>query len=202
MEIKQLNRIQVQALYESRMKEDFPTSELRSLANMLVLIQLDKYLCYGFEENGEILAYAFFIVTNDAVLLDYFAVDASLRGKGIGSKFLKELSGDPTRFPSRWIFIEVESVESAQNEEEAAIREKRQRFYTQCGASLTQIYALLFSVEYRILCLPLADEIPSDDTTRQELEQIYKMIVTPLTKSPDDFHKKCRVSLGREGLLP
>ena len=49
MEIVKLGLAEMQALYEARMKEDFPPSELRPWSSMRTLTEQGSYLCFGFQ---------------------------------------------------------------------------------------------------------------------------------------------------------
>ena len=92
MNIDRLTLPEVREIYRKRMKNDFPGNELKSLAMIEKVFREGRYLCYGVREGADILAYAFFVLTEDLYLLDYFAVKKDLRGSGIGSGFLKALN--------------------------------------------------------------------------------------------------------------
>ena len=115
MEIVKLGLAEMQALYEARMKEDFPPSELRPWSSMRTLTEQGSYLCFGFQEGGRILAYAAFARCPGAALLDYYAVDSALRGRGIGQKFLRGLRRFSQELDAPFVLVEVESVESTWN---------------------------------------------------------------------------------------
>ena len=147
MEIVKLGLAEMQALYEARMKEDFPPSELRPWSSMRTLTEQGGYLCFGFQEGGRILAYAAFARCPGAALLDYYDVDSALRGRGIGQKFLRGLRRFSQELDAPFVLVEVESVESARNQGGADTRRPRIRFYARCGCRPSGVYAYLFGVD-------------------------------------------------------
>ena len=91
MDIRTLTIEEIRQTYKEHLRYDFPPDELKPLDRIEVSINEGKYLCIGaFGEDGKLVAYAFFVMTGDKCLLDYYAVIPELRGKGIGSAFLSE----------------------------------------------------------------------------------------------------------------
>ena len=80
MNIDLLTLPEIRKIYRKRMKDDFPGNELKSLAMIGKVYREGRYLCYGVREGDDILAYAFFVLTEGLYLLDYFAVKKDLRG--------------------------------------------------------------------------------------------------------------------------
>lgn len=200
MLVKKLDIKTVKKLYDKRMKRDFPPNELRPYFSIKSLTEQGNYLFYGFLDGDNIAAYASFAVDSvgSVALLDYFAVDEALRGKGIGQSFIAEFKSIAKELPSSFVLIEVESTESADTSEQVEERERRIRFYEYCGGRKTGVFAYLFGVEYQIMVLPLSGEIPSDETVKKSLERIYEVIVRPLAKLPSAFRKVCRCFYGSE----
>lgn len=193
MEIKQLDPEQVKQLYDTKMKRDFPPSELRPYSSISTLTEQGNYLFFGFLDGEEIAAYAAFAVAGGAALLDYYAVDETRRGQGVGGKFLAALREASGSFGAPYLLIEVESVESAQTPAQVEERERRIRFYGHCGCRGTNTYSHLFGVEYRLLYLPLTEAGPTDEEVKAALEQVYRLIVPPLVGGDEDaFQKVCR----------
>ena len=82
----------------------------------------------------------------DIVLLDYFAVKRSLRGRGVGSSALLQLE---RAYADRGFFVEIEStLEEADNREQ---REKRKEFYVNCGMVPMNTEADVFGVRMELL---------------------------------------------------
>ena len=82
METRQLNTQEVWQIYQEKMKQDFPPSELRPYSSMEKLMKSGEYLCFGCFEGDTLAAYAYFVVSEGAALLDYYAVNESMRGLG------------------------------------------------------------------------------------------------------------------------
>ena len=179
MTIEPITYEELSVLYETRLKVDFPPTELRPLSNMKMLLDKGAYRCFACRDGEKILAYALFAVAEGAALLDYYAVDKSLRGQGIGGEFLKKLQATAGDFGAPYLLIEAESLESAANKAETAERERRLRFYHRCGCVSTGVYSHLFWVEYEILALPLAGGCPpTAEQAKEALESVYRLIVT------------------------
>lgn len=200
MKIEKLGLSEMRALYDTRMKEDFPPSELRPWHSMETLTQQGNYLCFGYKEGDRVLAYAAFARSPEAALLDYYAVDASLRGQGVGQRFLVGLKDLSHQFGAPFVLIEVESVETGKTPEEKELRQRRIRFYEHCGCRRSGTGSLLFGVEYQIMYLPLDQVEPQDSQVKESLEQIYRMIVTPLVQGDSRrYEQACRVFLRENG---
>lgn len=194
MEIRKLSLTEMKSLYTERMKQDFPPDELRPFHSIARLTDAGAYTSFGCFEEGP-AAYATFATAaqGTAVLLDYFAVDASRRGQGIGSRSLARLGEKMRGGSASFFMIEVESLESAKTPEQTEERTRRIRFYEGCGCVATGVYSWLFGVEYRILIFPLTGTLPSDDTVQAALEQVYHTIVPSVAGSdPAAFSRVCR----------
>ena len=129
-----------------------------------------------YDETDSLCAYAYFSCTENGkyALLDYFAVKKDLRGTGIGSKTFPLLR---TEMKDRdGLLLEVESVESAEAEEEVNIRRRRIAFYERCGCEMTKAKSLLYGVDFNILVLPIAQPVPEAKVVLHELENIYHVM--------------------------
>lgn len=177
LHIKKLNLDEIREVYNVYMHEAFPPSELRPFASMEMLYNKNCYPCYGFyDETDSLCAYAYFSCTENGkyALLDYFAVKKDLRGTGIGSKTFPLLR---TEMKDRdGLLLEVESVESAETEEEVNIRRRRIAFYERCGCEMTKAKSLLYGVDFNILVLPIAQPVPEAKAVLHELESIYHVM--------------------------
>ena len=85
--IKRLKQEEFWQIYDNRLKEDFPESEIRRRENFQRLWDLDCYEVLGYFEENTLTGYASFIVPADGrvVFGDYFAIQKAKRGKGSGS---------------------------------------------------------------------------------------------------------------------
>ena len=175
-QLKKLTLNEIKEIYDTHMQEAFPQSELRPYKNIEMLFHRGHYICYGLFEDEKLIAYAYFSRTTDRqyVLLDYYAVVSGLRGGGIGSRMFSLLREEMQALDG--ILLEVESVESTQNPEEIALRERRIAFYERNGCTLTRAKCLLYGVDFRIMALPLAKPVPQDKAVLCELESIYHVM--------------------------
>ena len=89
-EIRPLSLDEVRDVYHLRMVHDFPRNELKSLGMIEKALKRGNYRCLGMRDGNAILAYSFFVTLESNYLLDYFAVDQSQRGNGLGSFFSPE----------------------------------------------------------------------------------------------------------------
>lgn len=157
---------QIELLYKKRLKKDFPRNELKPLASMRRSWKNGAYDCYGLFDGDEILGYAFFVRLKNDYLLDYFAIDGKCRDAGLGSIFLRRLSDCLAH--ANCIIVEVEDPEKAEDTETRALRERRLQFYMRNGCRKTDLTAVVFGADYRILAMPA-----TASRTTEELRLIY-----------------------------
>ena len=180
MNLKQLSNEDIENVYNKHMKMHFPSEELKPIDVIQKLIKRKIYICYGLYNNKELLAYAFIATSKSYLLLDYYAVCAKYRNKGIGSKFLNILKENCKNYIG--IIVEVEKVEYASNENEKVVRKRRIDFYKKNGMRITKVSCTLFTVNYSIMCLC---NIELEDSAIYEgLKNIYKEMI------PSKFHSK------------
>lgn len=174
--LQKMTDIQTRLLYEHQMKRDFPPSELKSLEAIFKMKREGTYDVLGAYMSGVLVGYALCYRPKEGriLLLDYLAVEADMRSRGIGTMLLDALR---VHYAGQFdtILIECERPKTAPNESEAR---KRIRFYTQAGAQLTNVRIWLFEVEYSILVLPCAQEVVARDWAQQMLF-LYKQMLTP-----------------------
>lgn len=166
MKLISLSPLSIVHLYCQRIRRDFPLAERRPLLSILRLHRKGFYSVFSaLDGAGKAVGYAAVAVgKNGALLLDYLAVNADCRGKGVGSKLLSQLA---KHLPYAPLFVEAEDPDEAPT---AALREvcrRRIRFYQKNGFEQTPLRCRLFGVGYRILLLH-----PVEDS-RQALEEIY-----------------------------
>lgn len=176
MEIKELDQQEIEAIYKNQMQRDFPLEEIRPWNMFLRSFSCGLYLGYGLFENGELLSYATFTFSSknsSAILLDYYAVSPSMRGKGIGQRFLTALAQmlDETKNISL-ILLEVENPEFSKNSEDLSVRRRRIEFYKRCGACLSNINSKVFEADFSIMYISKYGE-KSDSQIYKALDEIY-----------------------------
>lgn len=152
-----------EGVYSERVLADFPSMERRPLSSIRRLYEKGQYRCLVLMEEERVAAYATFIhdASIDSVLLDYFAVDESQRGSGIGSRFLAML---PPQWPGkRGILLECELPDAAQDDAQRTVRERRIRFYERGGACIVPVSLRSFGVDYSLLWLPTSPDNAATD---------------------------------------
>lgn len=145
--IKKLDAQTLAALYEQEMQQTFPRSELKPLKAMLRMQAEGHYDVLGYyDESDTLLAYACLCTAAEPVLLDYLAVVAAHRGEGLGSAFLSALMQEASPYPA--IMLEIEAVDDALDDDDRAMRARRQRFYERLGFVRTTTEAHIFGEHY------------------------------------------------------
>ncbi len=175
-QIKQLSLDDTKNIYQKYMKKDFPMGELRPFHGIERAWENGGYEAYGYYDGDDLIAYAtiFFDQGDIYAILDLYAVAEELRGRGIGSEFLKKLIPELTEWDG--IFIEAESPESAKKDEDRKIREDRLRFYVKNGAKMTGVNCLLFGVDYNILYFPVRKDLSPEDDIFETVDSLYKRL--------------------------
>ena len=191
MEIRKLTLLsELESIYNTCMIRDFPPNERRPLASLAAGWNRDEYDCYGLYEGNELLAYAFFVrlpgKSGFNYLFDYLAVCEGHRGEGIGSAFLRLLSGRIQN--AECIVGEMEDPDAPCEGQERAIREKRRRFYMRAGFLDTDVRACVFGVDYLLF------EVPTKRAhTKDEIREIYTSLYRSILLPPffeTQFHLK------------
>lgn len=171
--LKRLDRAEMEEIYRRQMPGDFPPAELKPWKRIEEMLAEGVYFAYGLYEEGRLMAYAFFVETDRRqILLDYYAVSAQARGRGIGSRFIALLREELQRQGCSVLLIEVENPDYARTEEERKQQQRRIHFYEKNGVQMTGQQSCLFSVEYKIMYLPMQGE-KEEGELRAALERIY-----------------------------
>ena len=173
MDIRTLTIEEIRQTYKEHLRYDFPPDELKPLDRIEVSINEGKYLCIGAFEDGKLIAYAFFVMTGDKCLLDYYAVIPQLRGKGIGSAFLSEAI---RKADSSFTMIEIDDPSEAADEKEKLICQKRMDFYLNAGCINTEVRVAAFGVRFLLLEYPLKQEHSALEVS-EGYKDIYREIL-------------------------
>lgn len=148
------------------MINDFPENELKPLDMIEELISSKKSIALGYYENDIFTGYATVLFAGNNLLLDYFAVISNYRGKGYGTRFLRELEN----YFKDYGFLLIE----AENNDTATAR-KRIDFYKRCGCRDSMLRGRLYFVEYVFLYLELSGNC-SIETVKEDIINIYKTV--------------------------
>jgi len=171
--LRALSWPEIQALYRSRMQEDFPQAELKPLAQLQRFFEEGLLRGYSLDQGSrQGLAYALLEAPQDGGvwLLDYLAVDKTQRGHGWGSRCLELL---PEQLQGiKAVVLEIERLDSAVGEAEAQLRRKRKAFYLHNGVQETGVFASAFGVDYEILALPVGGRLSAEEAA-QAMERLY-----------------------------
>ena len=169
---------QVESIYNTYMKQDFPRNELKPLVSIRNLWEQGQYDCYQMTEDGRLVAYAFFVKLKKGeqyrYLFDYLAVVPGYRGQGYGSEFLRQLSR--VIRDAYCIVGEVEDPDKAKNETARQQMERRLQFYLRSGYRKTQVTALVFGVSYRVIEAPGGSFHP-DEEIREIYASLYREMI-------------------------
>ena len=106
---KLIHKIKIYRLYMSA----FPKSERKPFSVILKMQKNGKSDLWFIESDGKFIGMAATINSSDPILLDYFAISPTCRGKGFGTEVLKKLR---SLYPDKGFFLEIEIVcKSAEN---------------------------------------------------------------------------------------
>lgn len=181
MQIRELTEeAEIEHIYHDRMEQDFPPNELKPLSSILRAWEAGKYYCYVLETDAEILGYAYFARNGCSYLLDYLAIAGEHRDQGLGTVFLSRLAD--CFQTADCILVEAEDPDAAQNQQDAELRERRLKFYRQCGYRLTDVKTSVFGADYRILEVPTG-KVHTAEETAAIYAEIYRTIL------PDRFYR-------------
>lgn len=124
----------------------FPKEERKPFSIITMMQAQGKTDIWYAQEKGRFLGFATTINDENLILLDYLAIKKSVRGKGYGTRFMKEML---SIYQGKGFFVEIELVDQqAENYEE---RLKRKQFYLACGMEDLHVSALVFKVPMELL---------------------------------------------------
>lgn len=124
----------------------FPAEERKPFSIIYKMARQGKSDVWCVHSNGSFSGFAVTINGPDLIMLDYFAVDARQRGKGIGAEALKQLMD---HYRDKGIFVEIEGTWEPGPDK--AARERRKKFYERCGMRPIPVRAEVFGVKMELL---------------------------------------------------
>lgn len=119
-------------------------------------------------EERQRIGFAITAVTEELVLLDYFAISPEYRNMGYGAEtlfLLKEL------YPDKILFLGLDEAEQAA--ETSGENLQNRDFYLKCGMMETGIHFLLHGVKKEILAA-------QPGLTGEKCEEMYRMLYGPM----------------------
>ncbi len=155
--------------FQTRLCRDFPADEVKPFDLLEKLCAEGSYHCYLFYEQPEVpVGYACMMRMGRFTLLDYLAVEPSMRGGGYGSQILPILV---EMLPEGGtLLIEAENPACAASLEDRSVRLARVRFYKKAGMRMTEVLEKAFGVDFRILT---GGAETSDRETADGLTAVY-----------------------------
>ncbi len=180
MHIKKLTISEIKDIYNTHLITDFAADEVKPYSRIYDMYCTGIYSAYGLYSVEELLGYAFFVVLDDAVLLDYFAVVKGKRASGFGGSFLSMLKAE---LSDVHFVLESEYVPSAKSDADRATRIRRINFYKNNGMFETGVRASVFGVDYSIF----VEKPMEDSVVRDILGKIYHSMFFP------DFSDKYKI---------
>lgn len=157
-------------LYHDKLVNDFPRSELRPLWMFRKVFKKESYQCIVMRKEEVVVAYACILMHADQALLDYYAVDSTMRGTGLGSEFLSQLK---SFLDISGLIIESELPHEAKDQKDELIRLRRIQFYQRNGAILSPYEWHAFGVGYHLMWLPFQE----DAVARYDMRDLYSSLM-------------------------
>ena len=173
MELRRIDKDSIAYLYDNNLSRDFPANEIKPLETILSLVDEGRYIAYGFFEQEELYGYAFFTTTGDGqgILLDYFAVKSAYRSQGYGSRFLRMIK-EELKADYLCVMVEVEAIDYAKNQADAALRFRRISFYERNGLRHSGLISRFCGEHFIILLIDLQDSV-DDSRLATMLTDVY-----------------------------
>ena len=175
--IRKLDLKEGKEVYYQMLINDFAPCEVKPWKKIEKLVREGLYEIYGMWEGKTLLAYGFLskMRNDNYLLMDYFAVNETLRGRGYGQYFLTHIK---EKYPGiAGIVFEVEDVKKAENLEDMEIRTKRIQFYEKAGLKLYPLYAKIYDADYQIMFFSGNEEFPSVKEMIEIYMGIYDVIL-------------------------
>ena len=163
-------------LYRKHIVKDFPSSERPNLEGFRKRMLKYNEEIFIYEEEGIERGYCIIDQIQEYVLVAFFAVYEGNRGKGIGTKILKELEEKYSN--KKGILLEVEDPDFAKNENEKNIQERRIRFYERANFQVVEnLKVELFMVNFKIMIYNFKNEQININEIEKVMKQFYYAII-------------------------
>ena len=163
-------------LYRKHIVKDFPSSERPNLEGFRKRMLKYNEETFIYEEEGIERGYCIIDQIQEYVLVAFLAVYEGNRGKGIGTKILKELEEKYSN--KKGILLEVEDPDFAKNENEKSIQERRIRFYERANFQIVEnLKVELFMVNFKIMIYNFKNEQININEIEKVMKQFYYAII-------------------------
>lgn len=171
---------ELSAVYK-RVRRDFPPIEYPPLPKMRRNMEWGAMQAQLYESDDRDAAYAFILRSDDcrSCMLFIYAVEPELRGRGVGSDFLRALIAERSDLDG--MYAEVEMPELAKSAEERRIREKRIAFYEALGFRRVQrLEYHIYGVRMHLFYCPMSNlTMPDAAQAMQDAKTLYDGILRP-----------------------
>ncbi len=146
MNLVRMKSSDVYHTYFEKMQFDFGSQELKKFQELKREISNDTCDAWNIVVGQKIIGYAFVVKDKKGLygLLEYFAIDKSLRSSGFGTKAIGMIKERYSR-NVKLLYVDSESPDSAQNRRIAA---RRLNFYRRAGVKDTGIVMDFASIPY------------------------------------------------------
>ena len=173
--LRQIKFKEFKYLYRKHIVRDFPKSERPNLEGFRKRILKNKEEVYIFEEDGIEKGYCIIKQLQEYILVAFLAVYTEYRGKGIGTKILKEVQEKYSN--KKGILLEVENPEFAKNDKEKNIQEKRIKFYEKSNFEIVKnLKVKLFMVNFKIMVYQMQNCQINNYEIAEEIKKFYNSI--------------------------
>lgn len=126
--------------------KSFPACEKKPFFSMVKRNKSGKMDMWYIEDDGIFVGLAITMNWKDMVLLDYFAVNGTIRGGGYGSKALRLIQ---EHYRGKRFFLEIENIYG--NAPNQTDRERRRKFYLNNDMQSMGMFVHLFGTDMEIL---------------------------------------------------
>lgn len=158
--------------YKKVLKEAFPSSELKPLRSIRVMVKKGIYDTLGLFEEGEPIGYVFLWrdepEESHFVLMDYLCVPDDVRNGGIGGRLVEAARA---YYPEDYVFIAEAEAPTGDPEKDALIL-RRLGFYERNGARIAGYDTALFGVHYKTVVWAKSEV--SDEKVLNRHDGIYR----------------------------
>ena len=146
--VKALTKEQLAPVYALYM-DAFPEIERKPIPLIEEKVAEGTSEVFSIMEEDEFVGFAIFVVGEDKVLLDFFAIHPDKRCGGYGSKVFPLFFA---QYPGKIFILEIEDPNATDvDEKELAIRGRRKAFYLRQGMISMPFLIDLFGVEMEVL---------------------------------------------------
>lgn len=132
--------------YRKTYESSFPYEELKPWGMLLDLANSKIMTLHAYSDNDKFVGLTGVTSKNGYTLVNYLAIDQSVRSQGYGSRILHHLLEE---YKDQKLFLEVEQVHPCYHKFEQ--RQRRRNFYLANGMHQTPLYISLYGINMEVL---------------------------------------------------